>query len=64
MYSNIIMNNLPVEILEKIYLYAHPTLDKQLQLDIHNFKFKLINEWLLQYNIKRIMGGMNGICFI
>lgn len=60
------MNNysiLPNEILDKIYLYAHPKLDLKLQEQIKNFKFMKIEIYAYNYNILRIMDGLNGTRF-
>ncbi len=64
------LNKLPNEILEKIYLFAHPTLSKEIKEEIKKFKFpnKLNNSYIeiraINYNILRILGHMNNIMFL
>ena len=36
------MNNLPDEIIHKIYMYSHPTLDEETKSLIQNFSFRNI----------------------
>ncbi len=65
------MYRLPLEIQEKIYLYAHPRLHKDIKNNIHEHKFNKIsyqkNEisiTTVNYNILRIFEGMDGLSFL
>ncbi len=69
------MYRLPLEIQEKIYLYAHPRLHEDIKNNIHKHKFnkksyqeryEISNEisiTAVNYNILRIFDGMNGLRF-
>jgi hypothetical protein len=49
-----IMNKLPLEILEKIYIYAHPRMNINLQNEIKNaFIYRTVNRYdYYFYNLK------------
>jgi len=50
------INILPEEIVSKIILFAHPKINDQLKLDIHNFKFKkFIQRHIDTFNLIRFM---------
>jgi hypothetical protein len=65
--ANKCLNNiehLPDELQQKIYMYYHPMLSKELQHQIKTYyKNNITKTYGAMYNVMRIMSGMGGMSY-